>query len=50
MKTKKASKPPYRSVKKLQFYFDNLMYDDSYPMGDYIELGSDGIYRTHNNH
>lgn len=45
---KKTHRPPYRSVKKLQTYFIDTLLDseDCYPLGDYVELGPDGIYRT----
>ena len=50
MKAKKKNNVPYRSVKKLQQYFENLEDYNSYPIGDYVELGYDGIYHSQSNH
>ena len=45
---KKRSDIPYRSVKKLQTYFDDniLFSDNAYPMADIFEQGTDGVYRA----
>ena len=45
MKAKKKNNVPYRSVKRLQQYFEDLSDYNEYPLGDIYELGQDGIYR-----